>query len=239
MKLGIQYKNNTGIVKDVDMKSRTVSGYFAAFGNVDHDGDITEKGAFAKSIRERGPQGTNEIWFLNFHKWDQPHNLIKTLHEDAYGAYFEAELPSTSYSNDTLELYERGILKQHSYGFIPVNPVMDGDIRRLKEVYLFEASNVTLGANPNTPFLGMKSATKEEVDDMVSRISGAIKNGKFRDETFSLLDIALKQLYNSAYQLGQQKALATDQPDTSTGNDAKPQANVNQALYNSLSKIII
>ncbi|MCP4975353.1 MAG: hypothetical protein GY931_04255, partial [Maribacter sp.] len=117
MKGLLQYKGFVGGVKDVDVKNRIVTGYLSAFGNKDFDGDIVVKGAFARTIKARGPKGTNQILFLNQHKWDQPHGPFSVLEEDSKGLYFESNsLPDTTYSSDSLKLYEAGIIKEHSHG---------------------------------------------------------------------------------------------------------------------------
>src|SRR5690606_24159812 len=106
----LEYKDFVGSVKDIDTVGRRVTGYLTAFGNKDHDGDVAEKGMFTKTIQERKSQ----IFFLNQHKWDQPHGKFAVLQEKNEGLYFESEkLPNTSYSNDVLELYKEGILKEH------------------------------------------------------------------------------------------------------------------------------
>ena len=43
-------------IKDMDGTKREVAVYLAKFGNVDSDNDVIQKGAFKKSIQERGPQ---------------------------------------------------------------------------------------------------------------------------------------------------------------------------------------
>ena len=42
-------------LEDLDEGKRLVKGMLSAFGNVDSDGDMLMRGAFAKSIQERGP----------------------------------------------------------------------------------------------------------------------------------------------------------------------------------------
>lgn len=66
-------------------------------------------------------------------------------------------LPNTSYSNDLLELYALGIVNEHSIGY-QVTKALQGENwkRTIKEAKLFEGSNVTMGANSKTPFLGFK-----------------------------------------------------------------------------------
>ena len=47
----IVYKGFGG---EVEVANRTVSGYLASFGNKDSDSDIILKGAFSKSLNDRG-----------------------------------------------------------------------------------------------------------------------------------------------------------------------------------------
>ena len=51
--------NTTMSIKDVDTNSRIVAGYFSAFNNVDSDGDLIKRGAFAKSLKERGVESNS------------------------------------------------------------------------------------------------------------------------------------------------------------------------------------
>jgi len=201
----LEFKNIQGGIKDIDSKNRIVTGYLSEFGSKDFDSDIIEKGAFSKSIAER----KNDIYFLNQHDWKQPHGKFNVLMEDQKGLYFESNaLPNTSYSNDLIELYSMGIVKEHSIGFQTVKSDWnkDGVVRIIKEVKLYEGSNVTLGANPNTPFTGFKSRTITEINDQVSLIMKACRNGNFTDDTFMQLEFALKQLQLESYELGK-KAL--------------------------------
>jgi len=47
-------KSHSLQVKDVDASSRKVAMYLAHFNNIDSDNDMIVKGAFAKSLQERG-----------------------------------------------------------------------------------------------------------------------------------------------------------------------------------------
>lgn len=207
----LSYKSIIGEVKDVDIKKRVITGYLSGFDNKDHDGDIIVKGAFKKSINERKA----DIFFLNQHNWSQPHGKFNVLQEDSKGLYFESEpLIDTSYSSDTLKLYEAGIVKEHSIGFQTVLSNYDTkeNARIIKEVKLYEGSNVTLGANSDTPFTGFKSLNLKEVNTQHKLILKAFRSGDFTDETFSLLEIALKQLQKQAYELGKKSLIEEVEP---------------------------
>lgn len=199
----LNYKSHFGEIKDIDLKGRRVSGYLSSFDNKDSDGDIIVKGAYTKSISERKDQ----IFFLNQHDWKQPHGKFDELKEDNQGLYFVSNpLIDTSYSMDTLKLYDAGIIKEHSVGFITMKDEVKSDARYIKEIKLYEGSNVTLGANSNTPFTGFKSNLKE-IDEQSKKIIKALKDGNFTDDTFILLEVALKQLQKEAFELGK-KSLA-------------------------------
>lgn len=197
-------KSITGGLKDLDLKKRIVTGYLSAFGNKDHVGDIIIKGAFTKSITER----KDKIFFLNQHNWDQPHGKFSVLQEDEKGLYFESTpLTDTSYSSDLLKLYDAGIINEHSIGFQTVLDDFDEekDARILKELKLYEGSNVTMGANSMTPFTGVKSGIKES-GDQIKRILKMLRNGDVTDDTMALLEIALKQYEDHLIKLGQEIA---------------------------------
>lgn len=222
----LQFKSLVGELKDLDTNKRIVTGYLSAFGNKDHDGDIIVKGAFSKSINER----KENIFFLNQHNWSQPHGKFNVLREDSKGLYFEsAPLVDTTYSSDLLKLYDAGIVKEHSIGFVTLKSENDtkSNARMLTELKLFEGSNVTLGANSNTPFTGMKGLNLKEIDEQSKLLIKAIRNGTFTDDTFALLELALKQLQLESYNLGLNKEKSlTEEPFINTQLDSKPIASI-------------
>lgn len=211
----LNYKTISASVKDVDLKNRVVTGYLSNFDNKDYDNDVIVKGAFAKTIAERKDQ----IYFLNQHNWKQPHGKFDVLVEDGKGLYFESTpmIEGVSYSDDVLKLYDAGIIKEHSIGFNVIKSDLDNKsgIRTIKEIKLYEGSNVTLGANPETPFTGFKSLTLKEVNDKVKLIVKAFRSGTFTDDTYALLEIALKELQKEAYILGQ-KSQIKQEPSNDT-----------------------
>jgi len=61
---------------------------------------------------------------------------------------------------------------------------------------------VTIGANRNAKFSGLKSLNIKQVNDQASKILKYLRNGNVTDDTFKLLEIALKDLQAQAYHLG-------------------------------------
>lgn len=229
----IEFKSMHAEIKDVDTVSKTVTGYFSAFGNKDFDNDVIVKGSFAKSIMERGPMGRNEIFYLNQHSWAQPLGRPSVLMEDEKGLYFESNVTEASFGKDALILYEEGLVKEHSIGFVTIKDSwikpsgeFDKDsYREIHEVKLYEGSAVTLGANNQTPFTGFKSKgynySQKENESMISKIVKLLRNGELTDETFIQLEIALKQLQRYAYELGKESLKATE-PDVTTQKAIEP-----------------
>ncbi len=208
----VEFKDG-GLIKDLDFKNRIVTGYLSNFGNKDYDGDIIQKGAFSRTLNARKSQ----IFFLNQHNWKQPHGKFSVLEEDNKGLYFESNpLPDTTFSNDALKLYEAGVVIQHSIGFEIVKSNGNFGDRTITEIKLYEGSNVTLGANPLTPYTGMKS--KGELLDYYKQrkktLIKAIRNGDFTDDTFLLLEFELECLIKQAQEIGN-IALGNSSDDTS------------------------
>jgi len=193
-----QIKNTPAVIKDLSIADRTVTGYFASFDNVDYDMDSFERSAFDKTIMEWGPLGKNKIAHLYPHDARMTLAIPKLLKADDFGVYFESTFADTSYGRDALKLYEAGVINEHSVGFEILRSredIMDGkSIQRIQEVRMWEGSTVTFGANENTPFMGMKSMTKQEISERVGKLTKAVRNGTFTDETFHLLEIQLAQL---------------------------------------------
>lgn len=227
----LKYKSIFGSVKDIDMKNKIVTGYLSSFDNKDYDNDIILRGAYKKSIAER----KNDIYFLNQHNWGQPHGKFNVLEEQPQGLYFESTpMIDTTFSMDAMKLYEAGIVKEHSIGYQVVKSEFSkkDDANIIKEIKLYEGSNVTLGANSNTPFTGFKSYNLKQVNDQYKQILKAFRNETFTDETFGLLEIALKQLQAQMFELGKQ-SLETKTADSVTDIE------VNKPIIISTEKQII
>ncbi len=219
MKHLLDFKDISGGVVDVDAKNRVVTGYLSTFGNVDSHNDIVEKGAFTKSLNEN----RDRIFFLNQHNFNQPHGKFAVLREDAKGLYFESDpLINTTYSDDAIKLYEAGIMTEHSIGFITLNSVDEiidsKQIRKIKEVKLYEGSNVTIGANSSAQFMGLKNMTVKDVDEKIKKIINYIRKGNISDDGFRLLELSLKELQLHSYNLGK-KSLNEPKPNNTLAAD--------------------
>jgi HK97 family phage prohead protease len=199
----IVYKSFCKEIK-ADVESRTVSGYLAAFGNRDSDQDILIKGCFAKSLQERGVASSSnrKIAFLYQHDTKKPLGKFTKLEENDFGLYFEALISKIPLGDTVLEQYKDGTLNQHSIGFKYIWDKMEYDEEQdayiIKEVNLYEGSVVTMGANENTPFLGMKSEQLESHRNQILQdFEFAIKSIDYETQ------IELKQIFSRLLSLSE------------------------------------
>ena len=197
-------------IKDVDSNKRQVAVYLSTFDQIDADNDMIKKGAFAKSLSERGPESTSnrKIAFLRHHDWDWQIGKWLSLEEDDKGLFAVGELGRSTKGNDAFLDYEDGIIREHSIGFqymadkirwIDDSSKEEGGYWMVSEVKLYEGSAVTFGANEYTNVVDvMKGENRVEVADKIAKeIEGVIKgltNGKGTDERLFELEMKLKFL---------------------------------------------
>jgi HK97 family phage prohead protease len=195
-----------GEVTEVDIEKRIVMGYAAKFGNIDLHGDMIMPGAFTKTIKERGPEGKNEIWFLHDHDTSKVNGKPTLLKEDNFGLYFEAKIVDTDAGEDTLKLYEEGLINQHSIGFstIKENKVETKGATpyyEILEVKLFEFSSVLWAANPDTPFMGLKNLDSNGLRERFDKLYKMLRKGNLKDETYELLEIEYNFIKSEMFKL--------------------------------------
>lgn len=206
-------------IKDMDNSRREVAVYLAKFGNVDSDNDVIQKGAFKKSIQERGPETSSnrKIAFLRHHDWEKQIGVFSKLQEDDNGLFAVGRLGTSTMGEDAWRDYQDGIIKEHSVGFQRVsdktkwvkdtsNPM--GGFTLLQEVKLWEGSAVTFGANELTNVVEiMKSETKKTYIDKISEdlqtVIKALVNGKGSDDRLFELEMKAKFLSSQLTLLAQ------------------------------------
>lgn len=241
----IQYKSLLGETADVDKSSRTVVVYFSKFGNKDLDGDIILPGAFTKTIAERGPKGTNEIFHLFNHRADMLNVMgkPKELTEDAYGLKAVTPFLKTPEADRVLEGYDSGVYNQHSIGYQTIKWQRNDQLQayELLELKLYEGSTVLWGANSETPFLGFsKAKTKEQVkriEDYVGDLWKAYEEtlklenrGVLNSSLKGLTELQLSKLKSLYSELATQVAVDDNQPPTGT-DDLNPLKGFKAAEY--------
>ena len=181
--------------KDLDTKSGIVTGYFANFGSIDSDGDRIMPGAFTKTIRENGPEGTQLIKHLLDHNKNKAVGKLQILKEDSVGLYYESKAGRHTDGRDFLLMAEDGIINQHSFGFRIIKEQKRADANEIIEIAMYEGSSIQfLGANRNTPVTGIKS--ESDILEDLSMLERAMRNGKYSDEAFIQIEEKIKSLYS-------------------------------------------
>ena len=217
-------KNLTFNVKDIDTAGRRVQVALSKFDNVDSDGDVIQRGAFAKSIAERGANATTnrKIKFLRYHDFEHEIGVWKSLEESHEYLLGVGDLGRSTKGNDAFLDYQDGIITEHSIGFniIPERTeVTEDGITVLKELFLWEGSAVTFGANSETPVFSVSKdvGTVDYLDRINKKMEGlitALKNGKGTDERLITIEMNLRVLKAKYNQIIQ--SLIKEEPDTTT-----------------------
>ena len=166
----MEYKTLPYFVKELDQKTRTVSGIFAVHGNVDGGMDVSVNGSFEKRLNS----GRGRVRFLwNHNSMNPPIASIKSVREvgrdglpakvlewapDATGG---VEVTRKYYENIPLadwvfKSIQEGDITEMSYAYdvkeYTIKERGEGQmpIRELNEVELYDISDVNWGMNPAT-----------------------------------------------------------------------------------------
>ena len=164
-----EYKAVRFNVESVDENSGEFSGYAAIFGNVDDGGDVIERGAFSRTIKE----DFDRIKILSQHNdCELPIGKPLELREDDKGLFIRGNISDTQKGRDIQTLLKDGVLNELSIGYDAITFDFDSEkgIRHLKEIRLWEVSIVTWAMNDQ--------AKIDEVKSLVESIRSEAKAGK-------------------------------------------------------------
>ncbi len=153
------------------------------------------------------------------------------------GIYHESFYPMSSDSNDQLIKIQEGMYDSRSIGFqyvnielieegmddfekflgMAINPevgIEAGFFWVVKEIKLWEGSDVSFGANELTPTLGVKSGSKQilqqKLFEKLDTAKSLMKNGNLSDEGFHRLEMEMKQIKSYICTLSEQKPFKGD-----------------------------
>lgn len=236
----IYYKATANTVQVPDTTNRVASAYYASFNTIDAEMDIIRKGAFLKSINDRGPSSTSnrQIKFLHQHNIQEPCATFNTLQEDSNGLIGEHKIEKSALGDIIIERYANGIYKEHSFGFqyvwdkcnwieVPSEDDKEKTTEAFecKELNLFECSVVTFGCNQNTPFLGFKGTHEDLIKQLESELNYLIKNAPNYE-----YELSVRQLY------AKQMSFAKELVANNTKEESKPIIAIkqNQSFYSTL-----
>jgi hypothetical protein len=153
-------------------------GYASFFNNIDSYGDIIEKGAFSKTIKEN----VNRIKVLWQHDPTEPIGIPEVMAEDENGLYVKAKISATDAGKKAMTLIRDGVVTEMSIGFDIVKsdykPVGNKRFRLIKEVKLWEFSPVTFAANDQAKILQIKSLLQSTDNDTIGKALSYIQSLK-------------------------------------------------------------
>jgi HK97 family phage prohead protease len=142
-------------IKSYDDEQGIFEGYASVFGNQDYQGDVVEKGAFAKSLHDR-----QQVPILWQHNPGNPVGITLAISEDDYGLRVKGKLVLDSpRGKEAYALLRAGAICGLSIGYDAVRHSYDTarNTRHLQEIKLWELSLVTFPANPAARVDGVKS----------------------------------------------------------------------------------
>jgi HK97 family phage prohead protease len=182
---------------ELSVDDRTVKGYAAVWNIPDSYGTYFVRGAFAKSIQERGPNSNSKYKILMLWQHDRydPIGQVTVLREDEYGLYFEAVLDDVPSGNRAITQINSGTINQFSFGFnyvwdkVEFNEALG--LIEVREVELMEISAVTIGSQQETYAI----RTQDETSDLLVELN--LRTEQFIKTIPRSQQLELRQLISS------------------------------------------
>jgi HK97 family phage prohead protease len=149
------------------------SGYANVFNVVDHGGDVTMPGAFAKAL----PEFLRDGFLAWGHDWNDPVAMPMEAHEDEHGLFIKGRFHSTPRAQEArtiaTERLNAGLTMGLSIGYaVEVGTVNKTGGLDLHTIYpLWETSLVTVPMNQASYITAVKSADAAGLPESVNRIT--------------------------------------------------------------------
>lgn len=135
-------------------------GYASTFGNRDYGDDIVMSGAFLETIAElMASKRTGKLPALWQHDTEVPVGSYTEFREDGHGLFVKGRLPKadTFVSGRVVPQMKAESVTCMSIGYSTLDYVIEGGVRLLKKLKLWEISLVTTPMNPMAHITGLKS----------------------------------------------------------------------------------
>ena len=146
-------------LKTVD-DSGTFEGRLSVYNVVDLTGDVVEPGAFTKTLQE----GSGTIPLCWQHEQADVIGVL-SLSDSPEALNCKGKLVlSVPLARCAYDLLKAGAVRGLSIGFKSVKEIISGNVRRLKEIRLYEGSLVTIPANPETVVTAIKNLQAKAPD---------------------------------------------------------------------------
>lgn len=147
-------------------------GYASTFNHVDLGNDAVVKGAFLETVAQlMGSSKTGKLPALWQHDCDDPIGSYTELREDSYGLFVKGRLPKadTFVSGRVMPQLKAESVTAMSIGYSVIDYAIEGGVRLLKKLKLWEISLVTTPMNPMAEITGFKSAVSFQDLPLASR----------------------------------------------------------------------
>lgn len=207
----MEYKAIPTFTKSIE--GRAVTGLFAIHGNIDSYGDISHPGSFTKTIVESlprvkflwnhdifgGPPVAKITRLQEVGREALPEKVLALAPDATGGVEVVREYLKTPRGDELLTAVQEGAVDEMSYGYDPMkwdmSEVNGQQVRNLREVRLWEVSDVIFGANPATA----ASKFLQPLDVLIAQIDAHIKAGARHSATDTKL---LNAIHKAAVSLG-------------------------------------
>lgn len=154
----------------LELKEASEDGTFKGYGSVfnvkDSASDMVDKGAFLASLGRWEAKGMMPPMLWQ-HDMKSPIGRYNVMREDESGLYVEGKFSmAVEKAREAHALLKDGVISGLSIGYMTVKSQWDEqeNVRRLKEVDLFEVSLVTMPANEMAQVLHVKAAEQIQTE---------------------------------------------------------------------------
>lgn len=174
-----------GSIRAQDDGERIFEGYAVTWDTIDDYGTTFKRGAFKKTISERG----DRIKVLWNHNIDEPIGKIIEIREDDKGLFVRGLLTEgVSKAEDVYKNLKAKVIDTLSFGFnqLQGKPNKDG-VRDITEVKLYEISPVTFEANETAVITDVRKE-EEGVEQRSEDFSESLEDIKLRTDGYRISD---------------------------------------------------
>lgn len=176
-------------IKDISA-SGEFEGLLSPYGNVDGGNDVVEKGAYTKTLKEKG----NRRPLLWQHKSDVPIGELM-LEDRSDGLWCKGRLLMDSpNAQEAYRFIKQGIVKGLSVGFEMVKRSFKDNIRHLEELKLYEGSIVTFPMNESALIASVKAGAEGKGD-----FNEELSNRQTLDAWYQMQDALWNALCSALY----------------------------------------
>lgn len=135
-------------------------GYCSTYLNVDHGMDVVMPGAFVETVAElMNSKRVGKLPALWSHNGDMPVGSYTEFRDDSHGLFVKGRLPKadTFVSGRLIPQMKAESVTSMSIGYSTLDYIIEGGVRLLKKLKLWEISLVVTPMNPLAEITGLKS----------------------------------------------------------------------------------